>query len=128
MDKKQELIKIVQQSDLPEDVKKDLIARIESQGVTEAIAKEVADLLDLQADVFEAEANLAKDRATAFTELGQKLDEADKDADSALNRVADDSDNQLNAVENEIKAKQGSADQNQLKKIQEDLKTPVANP
>lgn len=128
MDQKQELIKIVQQSDLPDDVKKDLVARIEAQGMTEALAKEVADLLDLQADVFEAEANIAKDRASAYAELGEKLDEADKAEDEALNKIADEADKQIADLETSVKSKAGAADDKKIQEVRQDLQQPPQNP
>ncbi len=127
MDKKKELIEIVKQSDLPEDVKNDLVARIEAQGVTETIAKEVADLLDLQADVFEAEATIAKDREEAYTELAGKLDEADKVADEALNKIADEADKQIADLETSVKSHAVSADDKKLQEVRQNLPQPPQN-
>lgn len=127
MDQKKELIRHISKSSLPEEVKNDLLERIEKEGATEAIAKEVADLLDLQADAFKAQADIEKERAEVYDELADSLDEADKQQDEALNKLADDTDKELTDLEETIKSKAGSKDANQLKEVQDNLQnTPNA--
>lgn len=104
MDDKQFLLDTIKSSELPEDVKNDLIQRIASEGATKEIAMEVADLLDLQADVFEMSANVKNEQAKAYEDLANGLEAADKEEDAAINKVVDEADKELTEIETEMKS------------------------
>lgn len=99
MDDKQVLLNIIKDSDLPQDVKDDLSTKIVSQGITKELAKEVADLLDLQADVFDLQSGVAGQKAQAYEDLAKGFEEADKQEDEETGKIVDEADKQLDELE-----------------------------
>lgn len=73
MDDKKYLVNTVRKSGLPQKIKNDLLQKINSQGATTEVANEIADLLDLEADVLEVAAHLEDEEAKSFEELAKNL-------------------------------------------------------
>ncbi|MBI4157885.1 hypothetical protein HY502_03495 [Candidatus Woesebacteria bacterium] len=104
MDDKQYLLDLIKDSNLPQEVKDELVQKIATQGATVEVAKEVADLLDLNADVLEMSADVAEEQAKTYEDLANGLETADKEEDAAIGKVMDDAEKELDEIEQEMKA------------------------
>lgn len=73
MDDKKYLVEIVKKSDLPQKIKNDLLRKIATYGATAKVANEIANFLDLQADVLEVAAHLEDEEAGSLEQFAKNL-------------------------------------------------------